>query len=536
MADLGTARAPARASGDHVARRALAHPWTVVVAATALALLPLLWQVGLLGPDLPWSASAGSDHAGLENDVRTALRGDLLLGTSSRIGVRNLGPFHGYWIAPWYKLTGEGLGGMVLATWVLHTLAVTAVVAVVRSMEGGRAAWAVAIALCLALLRIGPAGLSDPFNPAYTLPAALVATVGAAALARGAWRFLPLVALAVSAGAQVHLVSAPALGAIAAVAVGLALRRSRPTRRQVVTAGIVVLVLWAPTVVDQVGGSGNLRLLASAVAEGPGTPDQPLGQPPLSGSRRERTQSAVQLTTLTTAHASAHATLPGTALGRPPATTPRTALALAVLASAALAAWLGRRRAPLGSLVVSLALGGALGTYLPSAGMTRGFFPYYMAPLVGYGLALGVGVALLASAALRPTRRQLAGISAVVVLATGVACHAQGDVGLLSPLRIPRPVDQLHFVDRVVDIVPADCAADGIALSADYIQVADVWTLVVAFDKRGIPTTVAPELERYAGPGHVRTGRERVFLRVPSLVQFHARAVPPGALDVRACS
>lgn len=532
MAELGTTRLLARAADDDTTERTRARPWSAGLAATALTLVPLAWEVARRLSGMPWSKSGASDYAGFENDLRAALHGDLLLGTSSRVGVRNLGPFHGYWMAPWYALTGEGMGGMILATWILHALALAAVVLVVRSAGGDRAAWAVAVALCLALVRAGPVALSDPFNPAYTLAAVLLSTVAAAAVARGAWRFLPLLALAASAGAQVHLVSAPSLGLLAVVALGLGLRRARPTRRHVLAAAAVLLLLWTPTLVDQVAGSGNLSAVAGALWRGPETSEQPFGQP-ATWSRRERAQLAVQLTALTTGHATDQATMVGVFLGPPPTTAIRTALGVAALAGAALAAWFGRRRAPLGSLVVAFAFGGAIITYLPIAVPERGINAYYLAPLIGYGLALAAGLGIVGGALLPPSRRLSRTVLVAVLCATVVGQVDDGhDV---SPLSVWAPTEEIAFADHVVATVPAPCLERGVALEARVIQMADLWTIMVALDKRGFPTTVPPELEAFAGPGHRRTGDEPVVVHVPTANQFRTGDIPPDAVDARGC-
>lgn len=506
--------------------------------AFALVLVPLGAQVVFLGPDLPWGAAAGSDYAGLENDVRTALDLDLLLGTSSRLGVRNLGPFHGYWTAPWYALTGEGVGGMILGTWALNALAAVASVAILAATASRRAAAAGGVALGLALLRAGPAVLSDFYNPALTLPAAVLGTIAAAALARGRWNLLPVVALATSIGSQAHLAAAPGAVTTAVVAGALGVRAGRPARRDLLVTGLVLALLWSPTLIDQVHGSGNAGRLARTVVEGPATPDQPLGRPGLSGSRIDRARTALQLTTLTAPDASAQATLPGLAAGRPGPTTPRTIGAVVVLLASVVAAGLGRRRAPVGSLIIGLGLLGAAATYATTAGLERGFYAYYLAPLVGYGIALVVGVGVVV-AATRPVHlHPLAAVVTAMVLVVAMTAASTSSNSPGSPLSVfvvSEPTVQLAFVEDVLDEVPMACRAGGIALEAEFEQVLDVWTLAVAFDKHGVATTVSPELEPFAGPGHRRTGREAVRVWIPPLAEFDDPGPLPMAVDLRRC-
>lgn len=97
---------------------------------------PLLVQVAHERPGLAWDAALGSDYAGIENDVRTALARDLLLGPSTRLGVRNLGPVEAYWTVPFYAATGEGAGAMVLAAWAANLVGIAAAVLVVRAGAG----------------------------------------------------------------------------------------------------------------------------------------------------------------------------------------------------------------------------------------------------------------------------------------------------------------------------------------------------------------------------------------------------------------
>jgi hypothetical protein len=489
----------------------------------AVAALPLAVQIGFDLPRLNWSATAGSDYAGLENDVRVALDGDLLVGTFSRLGVRNLGPAHAYWSVPWYTLTGEGTGGMVVAAWIAHLVALAAVLAVVRSVAGWRAGWVAAVVLALAWLRAGPAALSDFYNPAMTVPAVLVATVACAALAIGRWRFLALAAGAVSIGAQVHFAAAPGLALVGAAALVLGWRIARPERSDVVRAAVVVALLWAPAAADQVAGGHNLSHLRAAVAAGPEAPDQFFGPPGESAGRRERTRQAIEVVTLTGSEPSAVTTLYGTiTAGRPP-TVARSAAAVGVLVAAVATAWRNRRRAVFGSLLLALAAAGAVVTYLQTASFQRGFVVYYLAPLLGYGIIAWVGAALIAARYVRlrlPATNGLEEIPRAFAFAVPAVLVGLG-VAAASP-KVPMlldgaadPVGPRRVVQQVTTVMPRDCFDEGVSIDAPAERIADVWHLVNALGKLGVRTSVPEYMERHVGPGHARTGLEAATLTHP---------------------
>lgn len=488
-----------------------------------VAAAPLLAQIAHELPGLAWDAPLASDYAGIENDVRTALSGDLLLGPSTRLGVRNLGPVDAYWTVPFYAATGEGAGGMVLAAWAANVVGIAAAVLVVRAAAGATAAWAAALTLAAALTRAGPAALSEFYNPAMTVAPVIVATLACAALATGRWTMLPVALAAASIGTQCHLVAAPGLGVMLVVAVISALRAGRPTRRDLALTSVLALALWTPTLIDQVAGTANLSGVVAAMARGPGSADQPFGDPGPSLPRPERPAVALELATLTRPDAALTGTLLVTARGLPAGSASRTAAGGIVVVGVLAAARWQRRRSRFGSTVIVLGALGAVTTYAATASVARGFFTYYYAPLPAYGVAMAVGLAILAAARLRRTG---ATTPVVGVLAVTLAVGGYATTSNVVSIVIDggaNPVDQLRFVDQLEQRVPPRCADLGVALHASAHQTADVWTLIVLMDKRGIPTTVPPNLEPFVGPGHERTGREAISVRVPTLQQFRAR-------------
>jgi hypothetical protein len=510
----------------------------VRLGAIFVATIPLLMQVAAVGPALDWGQPGSGDYAGLEFDVRTALHGDLLLGSSSRLGVRNLGPVHAYWTAPWYAVTGHGIGGMVLAAWLAHLVAIVAVVLMVRSVAGDRAAWLAAVAVAVAWMRAGPGVLSDFYNPALTVPAVLVATVAAAAVARGRWRWLPLAIAAASIGAQLHLVAAPALVVVTAAGALIGRRVGKAGRRELVMAAVVFVLLWAPTAVDQLTRTGNVSRVASAVASGPESADQPFGKPSESPPQFDRGVTAAESLTLTAGHAAAYGSWPGLvrSLGsKSPRETPiRAAVAAGLLALAVCAAW--QNRTTFGGLILGLGLLGGVTTYLVTATVRRGFFPYYLAPLPGYAIALVVGAALLMP---RDRMPQLSPRVAIVTTLTvgllALAVVLRADVDTPTVLDIDPPAAQVRFAEAVADLVPEDCRQRGVALTATPTQTIDTWTIMVALDQRGLPVTVPDDVEPFVGPGHHRTGREVVDIVVPLPAELTDATVPAGSVTVGRC-
>lgn len=500
----------------------------------AITLAPLLGQAATEVGSLSWDAGGSSDYAGLELDVRSATNADLLLGTSSRLGVRNVGPFHAYWSAPWYTLTGEGAGGMVVAAWLLHAVALVVTVLLIRSTLGDAAGWVAAVALATAWFVAGPAALSDFYNPSWTVPAVLVASVAGGAVATGHWRHLPVLAAAASIGSQVHFVAGPGLLTIAVIAVCLGWRAAKPDWKPIAGMGIVLVVFWSPALADQVVGSANLTRMASAIEAGPGSEDQPLGRPGKSPPREDRARTALELVTLLRPQASAQGTLYGTASQQPAPDAVRDAASVIAIVALAVTAWRRRRRERFVPTVMFLSLVGATITFAVTATLEYGFLVYYLAPLPGYGITLWVAAFLLVADKLHHRHIRYGVVVAVPLVATAAVALPSPQVSELLE-NGANPSANYSFAREVAQSVPERCHGRGVALRASTDRIADAWTILVALDELDIRGTVPPELEPFVPPDHHRTGEEAAIVDLPAVGDAGSSADPSRQVDVVGC-
>ena len=179
---------------------------------------------------------------------------------------------------------------------------------------------------------------------------------------------------------------------------------------------------------------------------------------------------------------------------------------------------------------------GGITTYLLTATMHRGFYPYYLAPLPGYAIALAVGASLLLPLERLPQLSpRVAAVTALTVGLVSLSVVLRADVDTPNVLDVEPSPEQVRFADAVFDRLPDGCRRGGVALTATPFQILDTWAIMVALDQRGFPVTVPHDLESFVGPGHQRTGREVVDLVVPTSAQVAVETVPPGALTVRGC-
>lgn len=501
-----------------------------------IALLPLFGQMLAELGELRWDVGTASDYAGLEHDVRTAMSGDLLLGTSSRLGVRNLGPFHAYWTLPWYAATGQGAGGMVIAAWALHAIAISTVVLTIDRWLGRTAGLITAIAIAAGWLRAGPAALSDFYNPALTVPAVLIATVAAAAVMSGRWAALPLLIAGISFGVQLHFAAGPGLVLVAAIAIAVGARSGRPSAAISLATAAVVLVLWTPTLIDQLTGTSNAGRFAEAIiAGGPAAEEQPLRAASRAAPRPERAVEAAELLTLVRPEAASQGTLYGS-FSLAPLTAVRNVLATVGLLLVCSLAWVVRRRPSPGTAGILLALAGATASTGVTLVYDRGIYPYYLASVPAYGIVLFIFVALAAHDLLR--RRQL-DTKWIVLPAIAALTVLSMIVPKIEVARVLRegahPAAQNAFVDHLTNVVPRRCLDNGIAVRAAPEQVADVWTFLVAVDRRHLRATVPKALEPFVGSNHARTGDESVTVVLPTFAEMTARDYPPDAVDAGDC-
>jgi len=190
------------------------------------------------------------------------------LGSYGRYGFNHPGPLWFDLLAPSYRLTGH-LEPAVALVGVASVLTITTVAA-----RHGRLLWAAAL-LAIYVHGIGPLRLVDAWEPhGLLLPAAALVLLTIDVLT-GADRMLPVVAGVASllAAAQATLLPyALACGALALVAT--ITRRAAGRRRALILTGVVLAVLWAPTIIQQIAGD---RPNLSAMLEARGGPPGSLG-------------------------------------------------------------------------------------------------------------------------------------------------------------------------------------------------------------------------------------------------------------------
>ncbi len=266
-----------RVEADERLRRRAA----IVVGLVVIALVT--WPIvksGLAALDEQWRPTG--DWAVLNLRVDDVGRLTPFVGPYSRFGWNHPGPLL-YWLlaAPYHLLGGRPVA-LLAATALLNAAAVGTTLAL--AWRRGRLPLLLGTGAALGLLAqaIGPALLRDPWNPYVTiLPLALFTFLAWSVVEGDRWMWPPLFAVG-SFLVQSHVGYAAMVGAIGAAAVAIAVARrgrvpilpsDRRARRALValTVGIVV-VAWAPVMVDEVAGSGNLTDIARYFVDGGDAP------------------------------------------------------------------------------------------------------------------------------------------------------------------------------------------------------------------------------------------------------------------------
>jgi hypothetical protein len=238
----------------------------VIAAAT----WPMV-KAGLAALDEQWRPTG--DWAVLNLRVEDVGRITPFVGPYSRFGWNHPGPLL-YWVlaVPYHLLGGRPVA-LLAATALVSAAAVAAALALAWRRGGLPLLLASGAALGLLAQAIGPALLRDPWNPYVTILPLALFTFLAWSLAEGdRWMWPPALAVG-SFLVQSHVGYAVMVGAVGAAAAFIAWRRRRTApllppdrrgRRALIglTVGIVVLA-WAPVVIDEVAGTGNLTDIAS---------------------------------------------------------------------------------------------------------------------------------------------------------------------------------------------------------------------------------------------------------------------------------
>ncbi|HVF33558.1 MAG TPA: hypothetical protein VM933_11035 [Acidimicrobiales bacterium] len=199
-----------------------------------------------------------------------------LLGSYSRFGYNQPGPALLWALAVPYRMVGSRYAGLELGALGIAAASFAVVLWVAWRRAGGLGAAGTGAVLAVFARGVGPGWLVDPWEPHVLAPVGLALLVLAADTAAGRAWSLPLVVAAASFVAQAWgtmLVFGVTLGALAATAVIVEAVRSRVRRRSAMrslaVSALVVLVMWAPTIVQQLRTEpGNLVAMSRALGGG----------------------------------------------------------------------------------------------------------------------------------------------------------------------------------------------------------------------------------------------------------------------------
>lgn len=465
-------------------------PWIVAAAVLCvpLAVLALRAAVGL-------DPAPGGDVSLIElrtRDVFTAH--NPTLGSYGRYGFNHPGPLWFYALALPYRLTGQLELGVLL----VGAGSVAAIAWVAARRDG---LWWAALLTAVLVAGAGPAFVADPWEPhGLLLPAAALLLLTFDTTAGRAWS-LPLVAGVASLLGAAQATLLPYAVAMGAVALWGARKHLRP----VLAAGAVVLVLWSPTIWQQLTGDpANITRLRDARAE---HEDIALG---LGG--------AWGIVTTELGH-----TPPW--VGFDPPLEPYSAIhdpdagPIIPIGVVALVFMLARRRSPLVVVAVVAVVAALLG-FSQLLGPPFIWIPEWLR-VVGFGCWLAVGWQL-ASRIPRPAL--VSAVAAVTAFTTWRAAtyeeepdHLSEAVGLLVT-RLPAIEDPILVASTVDANLVFGGGFDGLE------------ALVLELERRGVETVVDPWLaDRF---GARRAEADRADGREVILVRADGADEPPGFTSV----
>jgi hypothetical protein len=207
-----------------------------------------------------------ADAAILELRVRDVGGPDTpLVGSYQRFGWYMPGPLFLYLLTVPYRLLGSQFSGLQVGTLLIHAAAIAATVAILHRRFGAVPALAALVLLSVVARALGPVGLTDVWEPRAVVFPVVLLIVSAAALAAGATRLLPVVAVLATFLVQMSATVTPAALALALFAVvALAARHLRarragppleePLRHPALIAAVLLVVLWVPPVLHELGG------------------------------------------------------------------------------------------------------------------------------------------------------------------------------------------------------------------------------------------------------------------------------------------
>jgi hypothetical protein len=198
-----------------------------------------------------------------------------LIGLPGRIGTfpdqgSHPGPWSFYLVAPVYRLAGATAWGLELASIVINSAVVVALLAIGRRLLGPPGILVIGVLAAVAVRGYGLNVLTHPWNPYFPVLLWLLLLVAAWAVLAGHHRLAPVVGAVGTVAAQTHVPYVVSCAAVNALVIGVLLwrwRRAGPEGRSEIGRLLggtlaVVGVLWVPPVVDQLRRDpGNLRML-----------------------------------------------------------------------------------------------------------------------------------------------------------------------------------------------------------------------------------------------------------------------------------
>jgi hypothetical protein len=254
----------------------------VFPAALGLSLLPLLVSAVALVVDVGRSYVPTADYAYTELLTRDVGHHAVLTGLYSRADWNHPGPALFYLLSIPYRLTGSASIGIHLGALLINGAAIAGIALIARRRGGTRLLLMSLVGCGLLVRAVGPAFVSNPWNPDITvLPYALLVLLAWTMTCGDTWA-LPVAAGVASFCVQTHVGYAPM--AIPLLLWGAALlvvhaRRADTTRalaRPAALAAAVLAVMWLPPAIDElVHSPGNLARIVHYF-EHPDRPSQSL--------------------------------------------------------------------------------------------------------------------------------------------------------------------------------------------------------------------------------------------------------------------
>jgi hypothetical protein len=269
--DASGDRAPVRGEGGEP--EGLSPRWARRLSwgALALVLVPLVVSAVTAVQDLDGSYYPAGDLASIELKTQDVLRHPVLTGLFSRDGWDHPGPAMFYVLAVPYRLLGSHTWGLHIGALLVNAASIVGMALIARRRGGTPLLLLTLVGIALLAGGLGPDFLRDPWNPFLpVLPFGLLVFL-AWEMACGSTWALPVAAGVCSFCVQTHigygLLALPVLvWGVGALVLGWR-RRGTPTSRQLagpaVVAGLVLLVMWLPPLIEQLQPSsgGNLQAI-----------------------------------------------------------------------------------------------------------------------------------------------------------------------------------------------------------------------------------------------------------------------------------